>query len=49
MDSEYFGECVSKNSSYDTSSLSMEKNNEPDYLVSACLLHDIGHFLKKII
>ena len=24
-----------------------EKNNEPDYLVLACLLHVIGHFLEE--
>ena len=24
-----------------------EKNNEPDYIILACLLHDIGHFLEK--
>ena len=26
---------------------SAEKNNEPDYLILACLLHDIGHFLEE--
>ena len=24
-----------------------EKNKEPDYIILACLLHDIGHFLDK--
>ena len=44
-DSEYFGESVSKTTHMIQAAVSAEKNNEPDYLVLACLLHDIGHFL----
>ena len=44
-DTEYFGESVSKTTHMIQAALSAEKNNEPDYLILACLLHDIGHFL----
>ena len=46
-DSEYFGECVSKTTHMIQAALSAQKNNEPDYLILACLLHDIGHFLDE--
>ena len=29
------------------SAFAAQKNNEPDYIILACLLHDIGHFLEK--
>lgn len=46
-DSEYLGECVSKTVHMIQAAYLAEKNNEPDYLVLACLLHDIGHFLEE--
>lgn len=44
-DSEYLGEDVSKTVHMIQAAYAAEKNNEPDYIVLACLLHDIGHFL----
>lgn len=46
-DSQYFGEKVSKTTHMIQAAVAAKKNNEPDYLVLACLLHDIGHFLDK--
>ena len=46
-DTEYLGECVSKTTHMIQAAHSAEKNNEPDFLVLACLLHDIGHFLDE--
>jgi len=45
-DSEYFGEVVSKTTHMIQTAIAAQNNNEPDYLVLACLLHDIGHFLE---
>ena len=45
-DSEYFGEVVSKTTHMIQTAVAAQNNNEPDYLVLACLLHDIGHFLE---
>ena len=45
-DSEYFGEAVSKTTHMIQTAVAAQNNNEPDYLVLACLLHDIGHFLE---
>ena len=45
--SEYLGECVSKTTHMIQSAYSAHNNNEPDFLVLACLLHDIGHFLDE--
>ena len=47
-DSEYFGEDVSKTTHMIQAAYAAE-NNEPDYIILACLLHDIGHFWKKMI
>ena len=44
--SEYFGEVVSKTTHMIQTVIASQNNNEPDYLVLACLLHDIGHFLE---
>lgn len=44
-DAEYFGENVSKTTHMIQTAMAAQQNNEPDYLVLACLLHDIGHFL----
>ena len=44
--SEYFGEVVSKTTHMIQTAIAAQNNNEPDYLVLACLLHDIGHFLE---
>ena len=44
--SEYFGEVVSKTTHMIQTGIASQNNNEPDYLVLACLLHDIGHFLE---
>jgi len=46
-DSEYLGEDVSKTVHMIQAAHAAEKNNEPDYVVLACLLHDIGHFLEN--
>ena len=46
-DSEYFGEAVSKTTHMIQTAFAAQNNNESDYLVLACLLHDIGHFLEK--
>eukprot|EP00111_Clytia_hemisphaerica_P020067 TCONS_00059162-protein len=46
-DQEYFGECVSKTTHMIQAATAAQQNNEPDYVVLACLLHDIGHFLDK--
>lgn len=46
-DSEYLGECVSKTTHMIQAATSAKNNNEEDYLILACLLHDIGHFLDK--
>lgn len=43
--SEYLGECVSKTTHMIQAATAANNNNELDYLVLACLLHDIGHFL----
>ena len=45
-DGEYFGEAVSKTTHMIQTAFAAQNNNEPDYLVLACLLHDIGHFLE---
>ena len=45
--SEYFGEDVSKTTHMIQAIIAAQNNNEPDYLVLACLLHDIGHFLES--
>lgn len=44
-DTEYLGECVSKTTHMIQVATTAQENNEPDYLILACLLHDIGHFL----
>ena len=44
-DSEYLGECVSKTTHMLQAAVAAKNKGEPDYLVLACLLHDIGHFL----
>lgn len=44
-DTEYFGENVSKNTHMIQTAMAAKQNNEPDYLILACLLHYIGHFL----
>ena len=45
--SEYLGESVSKTTHMIQAAFSAQQNNEPDFLVLACLLHDIGHFLDE--
>ena len=45
-DTEYLGECVSKTTHMIQAATAAKNNNEPEYLVLACLLHDIGHFLQ---
>ena len=45
-DSEYFGEVVSKTTHMIQTAIAAQNNNELDYVVLACLLHDIGHFLE---
>ena len=45
--SQYFGEAVSKTTHMIQAAVAAQNNNEPDYLVLACLLHDIGHFLEE--
>lgn len=46
-DSEYLGEDVSKTTHMIQCAYAAEKNNEKDYIILACLLHDIGHFLEQ--
>lgn len=46
-DTNYFGEKVTKTEHMIQCALSAENDNDPDYIVLACLLHDIGHFLAK--
>lgn len=46
-DSEYLGECVSKTEHMIQVASLAKKNDEPDYVVLACLLHDIGHFIEE--
>ena len=46
-DSEYLGEDVSKTVHMIQAAYVAEKNNESDYVILACLLHDIGHFLEN--
>ena len=46
-DSEYLGEDVSKTVHMIQAAYAAEKNNESDYVILACLLHDIGHFLEN--
>ena len=43
----YFGEKVTKTEHMIQCALSAQNDNEEDYIVLACLLHDIGHFLAK--
>ena len=45
-DSEYFGEIISKTTHMIQTAVAAQNNNEPDYIVLSCLLHDIGHFLE---
>ena len=45
--SNYFGEDVSKTEHMIQAALAAQNNNESDYIVLACLLHDIGHFLEE--
>ena len=45
-DSEYLGENVSKTVHMIQAAYAAEQNSEPDYIILACLLHDIGHFLE---
>ena len=44
-DTEYLGDCVSKTTHMLQAAVAAKNKGEPDYLVLACLLHDIGHFL----
>tara|TARA_B100000401_G_C52383485_1_gene520710 strand:- start:48 stop:617 length:570 start_codon:yes stop_codon:yes gene_type:complete len=44
---KYFGEEVTKTEHMIQCAVAAYKNGEPDYIVLACLLHDIGHFLAK--
>lgn len=46
-DLEYLGENVSKTTHMIQAAMVAKKNNESDYLILACLLHDIGHFLEE--
>jgi predicted HD phosphohydrolase len=46
-DTNYFGEKVTKTEHMIQCAVIAEKNKEPDYIILACLLHDIGHFLDK--
>jgi len=41
----YFGEKVSKTAHMIQCAIAAQNNNEPEYIVLACLLHDIGHFI----
>ncbi len=43
--SNYYGEKVSKTDHMLQAAISAKRNGEPDRVVLACLLHDIGHFL----
>ena len=43
--SEYFGEDVSKTEHMIQAAMAAKEHNEPDHVILACLLHDIGHFL----
>lgn len=43
--SEYLGESVSKTTHMIQAATAAKNSNEPDFLILACLLHDIGHFL----
>ena len=45
-ESKYFGECVSKTTHMIQTATAAKQKNEPDFVVLACLLHDIGHLLK---
>ena len=46
-DNNYFGEKVTKTEHMIQCALAAQNEEEPDYIVLACLLHDIGHLLKK--
>ena len=46
-DTNYFGEKVTKTEHMIQCALSAQNDNDEDYIVLACLLHDIGHFLRK--
>ena len=43
----YFGEKVTKTEHMIQCALEAQKNNEDEFIVLACLLHDIGHFLAQ--
>lgn len=45
--SEYFGENVSKTTHMIQSAIAAMNNDEPDFIILSCLLHDIGHLLEK--
>ena len=46
-DTNYFGEKITKTEHMIQCALSAQNDNDPDYIVLACLLHDIGHFLAE--
>ena len=46
-DSNYYGEKVSKTDHMIQAAISAQSAGEPDRVVLACLLHDIGHFLEE--
>ena len=43
----YYGENVSQTEHMIQCAMVAQDNGEPDFIVLACLLHDIGHFLEK--
>ena len=45
--SKYYGEDVSKTTHMIQSAIAAQNNNESEYIILACLLHDIGHFLEE--
>jgi len=44
---EYFGEKINKRDHMIQTALEAEKAGEVEYIILACLLHDIGHFLEE--
>ena len=44
--SQYFGENVSKTTHMIQSAIAAMNNDEPDFIILSCLLHDIGHLLE---
>ena len=46
-DENYFGEDVSKSEHCIQCALSAKAANEPDHVVLACLLHDVGHLVAE--